>query len=74
MTPKEADRAAALGVPVILAEPGKEPREYERITQVGYNYHQGGWRTCFVQLLDKCGNSVVNANPAHCQPKEVAEA
>ena len=70
MTPKEADRAAALCVPVILAEPGKEPREYERITQVGYNYHQGGWRTCFVQLLDKCSNSVTDADPSHCEIKK----
>lgn len=67
MTPKEADRAAELCVPVI-----HNHIEYLRINQVGYSYDEKGRRSPFVQLLDKCGHSVTYADPARCELKEAA--
>lgn len=65
MTLQEADTAALMRVPVVLTLPGGIPTEYVRITQLGYSYDYDGRQRPFVQLLDKCGRSVVNADPAY---------
>ena len=62
MTLKEADEAAQRGRPVLY-----EGTEFIRITQTGYKYDERCKRTGFVQLLDKCGNSVTDADPALCE-------
>lgn len=69
MTMKEAQEAAFLRLPVVLMVPGREPAEYIRILQVGKIYDDHGVSE-FVQLLDKCGRSVVNADLAHVKVKE----
>lgn len=66
MTMKEAQQAAFLRQPVVLTIPGREPVEYIRILQIGRAYTDAGVSD-FVQLLDKCGRSVVNADPAHVE-------
>jgi hypothetical protein len=77
MTLREADEAAQKGLPIIHQAPGYTPIKYTRITQVGYRYDENGHRSGFVQLLDKCGHSVTNADPAHCElekePKKETE-
>ena len=65
MTLREADEAAQMGLPVI-----HQGIEYSRITQTGYKYAENGDRVGFVQLLDKCGNSVTDADPAACQKSD----
>ena len=65
MTLREADEAAQKGLPVIC-----KGTEYTRITETGYRYNENHERTGFVQLLDKCGNSVTYADPAWCTIKE----
>ena len=62
MTLKEADEAAMKGLPVIY-----QGVEYIRITSTGYRYNEKHERTGFVQLLDKCGHSVIDADPARCE-------
>lgn len=62
MTLKEADEAAQKRLPVLY-----EGTEYIRITQTGYKYDENGKRSPFVQLLDKCLNSVTDADPALCE-------
>lgn len=70
MTLREADEAAQKGLPIIHQKPGSFPVEHRRITQTGYKYAESGDRVGFVQLLDKCGNSVTDADPAHVNIKE----
>ena len=62
MTLKEADEAAQKRLPVI-----HQGIEYARITETGYRYNDKGERIGFVQLLDKCSNSVTYADPALCE-------
>ena len=68
MTIQEAKKAAFWRFPVVLTLPGCDPVEYARILQIGINYGDKGFNY-FVQLLDKCGRSVVNADPAHVEVK-----
>lgn len=70
MTLKEADEAAQKVLPIIHQIPGRPPTEYSRITQTGYKYDKNGHGRGFVQLFDKCRNSVTDANPEHCTVKE----
>jgi hypothetical protein len=65
MTLREADVAALRMLPVV-----HDGIEYQRITQTGYTYDEQGNRHGFVQLLDKCDHSVVNADPARVYVKE----
>lgn len=65
MTLKEADKAAQKMLPVTY-----KGIEYERITQIGCEYDKKGRRSDFVQLLDKCGHSVVSVDPGFCKVKE----
>lgn len=65
MTLKEADEAARKGLPVLC-----DGIEYKRITETGYRYNEKHERIGFVQLLDRRGNSVTYADPAHCTLKE----
>ena len=74
MTLKEADRAARKGLPIVHSEPGQPDIEYCRITQAGYKYGEKGRRSSFVQLLDKSGHSVTDANPAYCSIMSGGEA
>lgn len=67
MTLREADEAAQKGLPIIHQAPGQPAAKYKRITQTGYTYDKNGHRRGFVQLLDKCGHSVVYADPACCE-------
>ena len=62
MTLREADEAAQKRLPVLY-----QGTEFRRITQTGYHYDERGRRSGFVQLLDKCGNSVTDADPALCE-------
>lgn len=62
MTLKEADEAAQKRLPVLY-----NGTEYVRITQTGYHYDENGKRSPFVQLLDKCLNSVTDADPVLCE-------
>lgn len=76
MTLKEADEAAKKCLPVILTNmtmQGKQEIEYIRISQIGHSYDKKGKRRPFVQLLDKCGHSVVNADPKDVKLKEATE-
>ena len=73
MTLKEADEAAQKGLTIIHKKPGERPVEYSRITQTGYAYTENGDRVGFVQLLDKCGNSVTDADPTYIKIKECRE-
>ena len=66
MTMQQADVAARTKAPVVLTSPGQEPIEYVCIVQTGYTYDEKG-RHSFVQLLDKSGRSVVNADPRHVE-------
>ena len=68
MTIREAQKAAFLRLPVVLTMPGCKPTEYVRILRVGRSYTDNGSKD-FVQLLDKCSRSVVNADPAHVEVK-----
>lgn len=72
MTLREADKVARMGWPIIHQKPGERPVEYSRITQIGYKYTNRGRRVEYVQLLDKNGTSVTEADPAHCNLKEEA--
>lgn len=65
MTLKEADEAAQKGLPVLC-----DGIEYKRITETGYRYTDKHERIGFVQLLDRCGNSVTYADPGRCTLKE----
>ena len=67
MTMHQANMAARMKVPVMLTLPNKAPMEYARILQVGYSYYKDGQKIPFVQLLDKCGRSVVTADPAYVE-------
>ena len=62
MTLREADEAAQKRLPVLY-----NGTEFIRITQTGYHYDERGRRSGFVQLLDKCGHSVIDADPALCE-------
>ena len=62
MTLREADEAAQKGLPVIY-----EGTVYMRITETGYRYNDKHERIGFVQLIDKCSNSVIYADPARCE-------
>ena len=62
MTLKEADEAAQKCLPVLY-----QGTEYIRITQTGYKYDENGKRHGYVQLLEKCHNSVMDADPALCE-------
>lgn len=64
MTLREADEAAKKGLPVIC-----QGIEYSRITKTGYKYNEKHERSGFVQLLDKSGHSVTDADPALCTLK-----
>ena len=66
MTMQEAQKAAFLRLPVVLTIPGNKPTEYVRILQVGKMYADTGVSD-FVQLLDKCGSSVVCVDPAYVE-------
>ena len=70
MTLKEADEAAKKGLPIIHDDGVHGRMEYKRIVQTGYHYTEEGARIPFVQLLDKCRNSVTSADPAFCSVKE----
>ena len=59
---KEADEAARRCLPVV-----HNGIEYIRITETGYYYGENGERRGFVQLLDKCGHSVIYAAPDRCE-------
>ncbi len=61
MTLKEADEAARNRTPVV-----HQGITYLRIIQTGYHYNEKGERSGFVTLLDKCGHSVVQADPGRC--------
>lgn len=65
MTLKEADEAAVKRLPVIHGD-----IEYLRITRTGYHYDENGQRHGFLELLDKCGNSVTYARPETVRLKE----
>lgn len=65
MNLREADEAAQKLLTVVY-----EGVEYTRITQTGYNYDKNGRRHGYVQLLDKCGSSVVNVDPTKVELKE----
>lgn len=65
MTLKEADEAAQQMLPVLY-----DGREYARITQTGYKYDDKGRRSGFVVLFDKCGHSVLYADPDRVTVKE----
>lgn len=65
MNLREADEVAQKRLPVVY-----DGVEYTRITQTGYNYDKNGRRHGYVQLLDKCGNSVVNVDPAKVELNE----
>ena len=67
MTMKQADSAAITQVPVVLTLPGHKPMKCVRILRTGYFYDRPGHRVGFVQLLDKCGRSVVDANPKYVE-------
>lgn len=69
MTMREADAAAVARSPVVLMKPGCKPVEYARIVRTGYAYDEEG-RHGFVQLLDKCSNSVTDADPANVEVQE----
>ena len=61
MTLKEADEAACKFLPVIY-----NGITYRRITQTGYKYDPKHGRRGYVQLLDRSGNSVTDADPEYC--------
>ena len=62
MTLREADEAAQKRLMVLY-----NGTKFIRITQTGYHYDERGRRSGFVQLLDKCGNSVTDADPVLCE-------
>ena len=64
MTLKEADEAAVKHLPVMY-----NGKEYQRITRTGYSYDESG-RHGFVELCDKCGNSVLTVKPEAVKLKE----
>ena len=65
MTLKEATEAAERCAPVT-----HNGIEYDRITEAGYHYDANRKRLPFVQLLDRCGQSVIYAHPSLCELKE----
>ena len=65
MTLKEADEAAVKRLPVTY-----NGIEFVRITRTGYHYDENGQRRGFIELLDKCGNSVTYARPEAVKLKE----
>lgn len=62
---REAGEAAMKGLPIIY-----QGIEYSRITFVGYKYDENLKRSGSIQLLDKCGHSVTDADPELCTIKE----
>lgn len=65
MKMREAGEAAMKGLPII-----HQGIEYVRITEVGFKYDGKNGRVGFIKLLDKCGHSYTDADPALCTVKE----
>jgi hypothetical protein len=70
VTLKECQAAAKRGVKIRHIILGVT---FDRIEFVGYKYKDGQENPC-VRLLDKCGNSVTDANPLDLQLEEYARA